>query len=119
MKTFIRSRFGIFILPLAFLFILAGFARCQSADYQTNKAAAEQFYANGSYARAYALYTNIDASSLPPDEARWVAFRVADTQWRSAAASDNPDSTTLDEARTSLGLQVRDLTRDDQHDRVW
>lgn len=107
------------ILALAFLFIPVGIALGQSADYQTNKAAAEQFYTNGSYARAHAVYTNIDASLLPPEEARWVAFRVADTQWRSAAASDNPDSTELDVARDGLIQQVRDLTRADQHDRIW
>ena len=90
-----------------------------SPEYETNKAAAENFYAEGSYAKANAIYGKVDVSQLPNDEARWVAFRVADTQWRSQAATDNPDTTKLDEARADLDKQIRDLTREDQHDRVW
>ena len=89
------------------------------AEYETNKAAAEKFYADGSYARAHDIYGKINVSGLPGEEARWVAFRSADTQWRSEAATDNADTTKLDEARDTLEKQIRDLTREDQHDRVW
>ena len=88
-------------------------------EYETNKLAAEQFYADGSYAKAHGIYSKVDVSQLSSDEARWVAFRLADTQWRSQAATDNADTTKLDEARADLDRQIRDLTRDDQHDRVW
>ena len=32
---------------------------------------------------------------------------------------DRADTTKLDEARNELEKQIRDLTREDQHDRVW
>ena len=48
-----------------------------------------------------------------------MAFRSADTQWRSEAATANADTTKLDEARDALDKQIRDLAREDQHDRVW
>lgn len=108
------------ILAVLLVSILA--ARSQSApeaDYLAKKAAAEKFYAEGSYAKAHDLYDQMETAGLSPVEVRWVAFRSADTLWRSAAASDNPDTSQLDDARASLERQVRDLTRDDQHDRVW
>ena len=55
------------------------------SEYETNKADAEKLYAEGSFARANAIYRKVDVSQLPDEEARWVAFRVADTQWRSQA----------------------------------
>ena len=55
----------------------------------------------------------MDVSSLSEADARWVDFRMADTQWRSAAATDNSDPTRLDEARDNLEKQIRDLTREE------
>ncbi len=110
----------IFALTLAFAANTIGQpAGGPPADYETNKAAAEQFYTDGSYAKAHDIYAKVDVSALPADEARWVAFRAADTQWRSEASTDRADTTKLDEARTELEKQIRDLTREDQHDRVW
>jgi uncharacterized protein YfaS (alpha-2-macroglobulin family) len=119
MKTFIRSHFAVVIPLLAIFFAFTGAATAQSADYATSKAAAEKFFADRSYAKAHEIYAAMDAASLPAGEARWVAFRLADTQWRSAVQGGNPDPTDMDFARTSLEKQVRDLTRDDQHDRIW
>ncbi|HEX4265047.1 MAG TPA: alpha-2-macroglobulin family protein [Verrucomicrobiae bacterium] len=90
-----------------------------SSEYETNKTIAEKFYADGSYARAHEIYAKAEADKLSPDEARWVAFRSADTQWRSQASTDKADTTKLDAARNDLEKQIRDLTREDQHDRVW
>lgn len=110
----------IFAVALAVVANAAGQAVSPApSGYQTNKAAAEQFYTEGSFARANAIYSKVDVSQLPNDEARWVAFRIADTQWRSQAATDNPDTSKVDAARADLDRQVRDLTREDQHDRVW
>jgi hypothetical protein len=89
------------------------------SEYETNKSIAENFYAEGSYAKAHEIYHKVDVSRLSNEEARWVAFRAADTQWRSEASTDNADTTKLDEARIDLEKQIRDLTRDDQHDRIW
>ena len=111
----------VFHLLFSILALLASTAVAfsQSADYAASKATAERFYTEGSYARAHDVYAKVDFSSLPAQDARWVEFRLADTQWRSAAASSNPDSSELDAARDSLEKQIQDLTRDDQHDRIW
>ena len=88
-------------------------------EFETNKLAAEKSYADGSYAKAREIYSKVDVSQLSSEQARWVAFRLADTQWRSQAATDHADTTKLDEARADLDRQIRDLNREDQHDRVW
>ncbi|MGH8024696.1 MAG: alpha-2-macroglobulin, partial [Limisphaerales bacterium] len=125
MKTFApaisRPRFSVFNLLSSILVILAPAipAFCQPPDYAANKAIAEKFYFQGSYEKAHDLYAKMDVSSLPEQDARWVEFRLADTQWRSAAASANPDTSKLDAAGDSLEKQIRDLTRDDQHDQIW
>jgi uncharacterized protein YfaS (alpha-2-macroglobulin family) len=124
MKTFLRTRLVDFgkIRTLAVLLASTAAALGQpgpDSAYPTNKAAAEKFYAEGSYAKAHEIYGKVDVSFLSRDEARWVTFRFADTQWRSQAATDNSDTTKLDEARDNLEKQIRDLTREDQHDRVW
>src|SRR5215469_2191512 len=109
------SRLLFFLVLLASVAVAFG----QPAEYAANKAAAEKFYAEGSYAKAHEVYAKMDISSLPKDDARWVQFRLADTQWRAATASANPDTSEFDAARDSLQTQIRDLTREDQHDRIW
>jgi len=89
-------------------------------DYIRLKTSAEKLIADGSYAKAYDLYAQAQKTTgLTSEEARWVAFRVADTQWRSQAATQNADTTQLDAGREGLEKQIRDLTREDQHDRIW
>ncbi len=83
--------------------------------YDELRGEAEAFYAEGSYARAHELYR--DASELVDDEAerRWIAFRLADTRWRSSA-----DSAVQEEARRQLEELVRAGNEDaSQRDRVW
>ncbi len=110
----------LFYLLFAIAFLASTTAAfSQSPDYAADKANAETFYAEGSYAKAHDVYASMDISSLPKEDARWVQFRLADTRWRSAAATGNPDTSELDAARDSLENQVRDLTREDQHDRIW
>jgi hypothetical protein len=123
MKTLFQNRLvnftkiGIFVILSAST--IAASSQPTATDYSTNKAVAEKFYSEGSYAKAGEIYGKVDAASLSQEEARWVNFRLADTQWRSAAATDNSDPTKLDEARDSLEKQIRDLTREDQHDLIW
>src|SRR5258707_14349890 len=71
----------------------------QQADYSRIKAEAERFYAEKSYSKAYELYQQAANIKLPPDDARWVSFRLADTQWRAESATTTPDSTKFDQAR--------------------
>jgi alpha-2-macroglobulin len=110
----------IFALTFAFVAHAVGQPAIEpSAEYEANKTAAEEFYADGSYAKARDLYAKVDTSKLPDGEARWVVFRVADTEWRSEASTDKADTTKLDAAHNELEKQICDLTREDQHDRVW
>lgn len=107
------------------LFALAGLFALRLAaalppEYESLKSDAEKFYAEGSFARAHELYARaLGMTNLPSDEARWVAFRDADTQWRSVAATQTADTTKLDAAREALEKMVRDVKREEDKDRVW
>ena len=111
MKTIIS------IALLGFLYFLPSAA--QQADYAKLKADAEQFYAAGSYARANEIYSKIDKAALAPVEVRWVEFRVADTLWRSQAATATADTTKFEQAQKQLEELVRNRDKDDERDLVW
>jgi uncharacterized protein YfaS (alpha-2-macroglobulin family) len=89
-------------------------------EYERLKTDAEKFYTDGSFAQAHELYARaMLMSNITSNEARWVWFRNFDTQWRSAAATQSADTTKLDEARAELEKLVRDVTREEDKDRVW
>ncbi len=91
-----------------------------SSNVESPKAQSEKLYAEGSFAKAHELYAQMrEISGSSSNEARWVAFRSADTQWRSQAATQTADTTKLDEARTQLEKLVRDAQREDEKDRIW
>src|SRR5262245_19016634 len=52
---------------------------------------AEARYREKSYALAHQLYADAAKLELTPSERAWVEFRLADTRWRSAAQSNDPD----------------------------
>ncbi|HET7625816.1 MAG TPA: MG2 domain-containing protein, partial [Verrucomicrobiae bacterium] len=110
-----KSRFLFFLVCFALLHLRAALP----SEYQSLKSDAEKLFDEGSFAKANEIYRQITLTHLPSGEQRWVEFRRADTQWRSAASTENADTTKLDEARSDLEKQIRDLTREDQHDRVW
>ena len=92
----------------------------QPSEYEPLKAEAEKYYADGSFAKAHELYARTrEMSGVASNEVRWVVFRLADTQWRSQAATQTADTTKLDEARTQLEKLVRDVLREEEKDRVW
>jgi len=104
------------------LALALGFQLCaaQLSEFESLKAEAEKFYVEGSFAKAHELYAKAqDSSGISSNDARWVAFRLADTQWRSQAATQTADTTKLDQARETLEKMVRDLQREDEKDRVW
>ncbi|MCU0770401.1 MAG: MG2 domain-containing protein [Verrucomicrobia bacterium] len=88
-------------------------------DYAALREQAEALVADGSYAKAHALYRSVQTNHLAPGDQRWVRFRIADTQWRSAAATQRANDTDLESARTTLEQMVRDVERDEDKDRVW
>jgi len=89
-------------------------------EFESLKAEAEKLQAEKSFAKAHELYSRaLEMSNLSSNEARWVAFRFADTQWRSEATTQRADTTKLDEARAQLEKLVRDVQREEEKDRVW
>jgi alpha-2-macroglobulin len=88
-------------------------------EYESLKADAERLFADGSFARVQELYSSVTLSNLPTAEQRWVQFRIADAQWRSQAATQTADTTRLDDARRRLEALVRDVSREEDRDRVW
>jgi hypothetical protein len=109
-------------LALSLLSIAVGlFARAsaQAQDVPQLRERAERHFADGSYALARDVYERLDALELEASEARWIDFRLADTTWRAAAGSNNPDDTELERARQSLERLVRDVERKEDRDRVW
>jgi alpha-2-macroglobulin len=88
-------------------------------DYVQLKAEAERLYSQGSYARAYEIYANIDKKSLNEFEQRWVSFRIADTTWRAQAATETADNTKYEQAQKQLEDLLRLTDKVEDHDLVW
>jgi uncharacterized protein YfaS (alpha-2-macroglobulin family) len=110
------------ILSLALVLAFANLASAtaQTADdYPQLKSDAEKFIADGSFAKAHEVYAKAKSLDLPAPDKRWVDFRLADTLWRSEAATQNADTTKIDDARHQLEVLIRDITRVEDHDRVW
>src|SRR5215468_11258600 len=103
----------------ATLLFLTFQASAASPDFQQLKADAEKQFADGSYALAHESYAKAQLADLTPSDKRWVEFRLADTQWRSQAGTQTADTTRLDEARRQLEVLIRDITRVEEHDRIW
>src|SRR5436190_2277408 len=91
----------------------------QQTDYAQGKAEAEQAFASGSYARANEIYSRLNKAGLPPAEARWVQFRLADTLWRAQAGTQTSDSTKFDQAQKELEELIRTHDKEDDRDLVW
>jgi hypothetical protein len=89
-------------------------------EYESLKAEAEKFYADGSYAKAHELYARaMEMSNITSNEARWVFFRNADTQWRAQSGTQTADTTKLDQAREWLEQSLRETKRAEDRDRTW
>ncbi|HVG39152.1 MAG TPA: hypothetical protein VM870_07690, partial [Pyrinomonadaceae bacterium] len=113
MKIIITFAIALALLPMILL------QAQQQPGYEGLKAEAERFYREGSYERAREIYVRAKNLQLPPAEARWVEFRLADTLWRAQAATETADSTKYDQAREALEALVRDVKREEDRDRVW
>lgn len=91
----------------------------QQPDYAQVKARAEQEYAAGSYARAYESYAKVSKIGLPPEEIRWVDFRLADTLWRAQAGTQTSDTTKFEQAQKQLEELIRAGDKEEPRDLVW
>lgn len=89
-------------------------------EYESLKAEAEKHYADGSYAKAHELYARaMVMSNITSNEARWVFFRHADTQWRAQAGTQTADTTKFDQARERLEQSLRETKRAEDRDQTW
>src|SRR5262249_8408826 len=113
------------VRAITFLVVLSGTLLSLQApqvsqpEYQKLRADAEKYYAQASYSLAHKLYQQARALSLPPAEARWVDFRLADTLWRSQAATQTADTTAFEQAQRQLEALVRDIQRVEDRDLIW
>jgi uncharacterized protein YfaS (alpha-2-macroglobulin family) len=113
----VRTPLSFVILALAAIMPPAT-GRTQDVDYARLETEAEKLHAEGSYARARELYLKADALNLPPEKARWVDFRLADTLWRSQAGTRTADPSVYDKALEGLNILIRDVKPADR-DRLW
>jgi uncharacterized protein YfaS (alpha-2-macroglobulin family) len=93
--------------------------QAQQTDYDKLKSEAEKYYNEASFSKANELYLQAKQLNLSAKDARWVAFRLADTEWRAQAATQTSDSTKYEEARQQLEVLVRDTRRLEDRDLVW
>ena len=91
----------------------------QTTDYAETRRRAETFYAEGSYNLAREQYASVDLEALEPSESRWVRFRLADTEWRSEAATRRADDSRIDHARSELEKLVSESVEPAARDLVW
>lgn len=88
-------------------------------DVEQRIAKAEAEHAVGSYARAHELYVEIARLELAPARRAWVEFRLADTRWRSAAQSNDPDTSELDQALAELRALLTRYERPESRDQLY
>ncbi|MGZ8868980.1 MAG: MG2 domain-containing protein, partial [Thermoanaerobaculia bacterium] len=104
------------MLVLISLFPTVAAPPVDSTTYAALEQQAEASYAEKSFARAHEAYEQASRLPLTPDQKRWVAFRLADTSWRAAAASPTADPTVRNAAREALEALIRESG--DDHDRI-
>lgn len=106
------------------LFLLAALAvlaprTSHPADWTEIRARAERLYAEKSYQLAHEAYAEATTLELGSADRRFLLFRLADTDWRSAASSDNPDSTRIERARAALQELQAKVQRPEDKDVIW
>jgi len=105
------------------LFLLAALAalapRTNPPDWREIRARAEKLFAEGSFELAHRAFDEASTLNLAPEDRRWLAFRLADSAWRTAAATDNPDTTRLERAKSALEALQRAVERPEARDETW
>jgi len=119
LRSLLFTLIALCLLGMPLLLVGPARLRAQEMDYPHLFTQAEQRFAEKSYTLAHDLYARTTAMKLTAAEARWVAFRLADTQWRAQAATQNADTTKIDAARQALEDQLRLITREEDHDQTW
>ena len=97
----------------------AAASAAEPQDVEAEIARAEQEVAKRSYARALEIYQRVNGSSLTDERRHWVEFRLADLRWRSAAQSNDPDASALDQAAHELRRQLERYERPESRDDLY
>ena len=106
----IFARVTFLVLFQVLVFIAAGGSESgEDPDYLQIRELAEAYFVKGSFQLALEEYTKARELDLEVDQARWVEFRIADTKWRSFAASPRTDESPLLDARELLGDLLEEL----------
>lgn len=111
----------ILIIAISILTLCVGIqslysSNAQQSEYQKMKTEAEKYYREGSYARAYELYSRMTSDELSLQEKRWLKVRTADAQWRSISSSETADTSLYDQAHSALTEVYNEQI---EHDDVW
>ncbi|HYM00982.1 MAG TPA: MG2 domain-containing protein, partial [Blastocatellia bacterium] len=102
------------------LFLIAVYSiQAGQPGYQDLKRQAEAYYSEASYSKAHELYEQAAAFPLAPDDSRWVAFRLGDTEWRAEASTNNSDQSKSDDARSRLESVISAFKRPEDRDLTW
>ena len=117
-STFLKSVFIALFLSVAGLSDVPA-ATVNEGAYGLLKKQGESYFQKESFAKAHEVYLKAQKLDLSPPDQRWVDFRVADTQWRSYAGTNNPDRSKIEQARNKLKKIIRDRVRTEEQDRIW
>jgi len=94
----------------------------EAIDLDSFVARADALHAEGSYRSALTLYRQAEIEAQRRgynDPLRRVRFLIADCSWRDWAATEQRDSTQLDEARKALSEMLAARSRIEDRDRLW
>jgi uncharacterized protein YfaS (alpha-2-macroglobulin family) len=103
-------------IPLAFAPVQEG---ARADGFAELRRRAEAKFAEGSYALSRELYQQAGNFQLTDADRHWVEFRLADTRWRAAAATNDPDSSELDAASAELRRMLERYERAESRDDLW
>jgi uncharacterized protein YfaS (alpha-2-macroglobulin family) len=119
MRPILKTTTPLVLLITVCLLTVIQTSTAQQPDYHQIKTEAERLYREGSYALAHDAYKKVDTSTLSPIEKRWVEFRLADTTWRSQAATQTSDSTKYEQAQKQLEELIKASEKEEGRDIVW
>lgn len=91
----------------------------QPPNLEQTQSEGERLYSQGSFALAREAFQKASSVAENPADKRWLAFRLADTQWRAQAGTQTADTTQFDQAREELEALIREIQRPEDRDRVW
>lgn len=94
-------------------------ASIRAQDFEALRVRAEQLRAEGSHALALRELQRAGDLDLGPEDRRWLEYAVIDSEWRSLAASKDPDASSLDQVRKRMLAWLDSKDRPEELDDLW